>query len=398
MRAAQDEGLEAGGRRAWLRRPRGRALVALAALLVAGGGWRAGGWGIERPPRDGTREGTVPPASSPTVEAAVPVEVDTVLRGPLVLAVEAVGRAEASRAARLAAPAAGTVAAVLVAPGQAVSAGRPLVALDDGPSALAVRRAEVERDAALLRYRDLTLLDEDGVLDPAAREARRAAARVASGLAGAEVALEVARRELAAATVRAPFAGVIARVEARAAEAVEGGRLLVEVVDLDPVRVRARAPEGELRWLAPGAPAAVRFPALDATLEGRVTAVDPVVDPESGTGGVTIVVPNPEGRILPGMYARARIDGRTFTDRLTVPAEAIVEREGRALVFVFRPDPAAAAGTGSAEWVWVEPGATNGERVALREDGEGPPPAPGALVVTAGRATLVHGARVRIVR
>ena len=74
---------------------------------------------------------------------------------------------------------------------------------------------------------------------------------------------------------------------------------------------------------------------------------------------VTVIVPNPDARILPGMYATARLDARRFPDRILVPRQAVVERYRRQLVFLFEGEGDA----GTAMWQYVSTGLDNGTYV-----------------------------------
>ncbi|HYL21840.1 MAG TPA: efflux RND transporter periplasmic adaptor subunit, partial [Gemmatimonadales bacterium] len=67
---------------------------------------------------------------------------------------------------------------------------------------------------------------------------------------------------------------------------------------------------------------------------GRVSFVWPVVDAQSRTGRVRVVLPNPHGALKPGMYATLFFDARVGADALSVPAEAVVMTGERNLVFV----------------------------------------------------------------
>lgn len=329
------------------------------------------------------------------VTIPAPVQVDTVRSGTLVLEVSATGQTTASRQAAIAARLAGRVAALPYSEGSRVPAGAPLLRLDPRDYDLAVRQAEAEVDEARARFREMTLFD-DRIEDESVRLERVEAARARSGLARAEVALERARHELAQTTVAAPFPGFVADVVASPGEFVAAGEEVLTLVDLHPIRVEVQVPESELRWLAVGGGARVRLPALpDEEYAGQIAAINPVVDPESRTGRVTVSVSNPEATIRPGMYARVTLEGRSFADRVLVPREALVEREGRTLVFLFQPLPDA-PGQGVAKWVYVTPGLGNTREVELVAIDETPLAEPGSTVIVGGNYTLVHDARVQV--
>ncbi len=121
-----------------------------------------------------------------------------------------------------------------------------------------------------------------------------------------------------------------------------------------------------------------------------------MINPATRTARVTVVLPNPEGAVKPGMYARVRIAARLYANRTMVPREAILERDNRTLVFVFEPE-APNSSQGLAKWTYVSTGLEN-EDFAEIVPGEGTTMLePGQLVLTEGHYTLIHDARVRVV-
>lgn len=373
-------------------------LVVLGLLWMEGPRWRSDAdASSEREESAGASTGEGPEARPGEAGLAIPVTVDTVRHGTLTLTVSATGQTEASDRAPVAARAGGRIETLFVTEGDLVARGQVLARMDPREHLLAVRQAEADVAEAEARFRETTLFD-DRIEDAGIRKERARAARVRSGLDRAEIALSRARLDLSSTALRAPFSGGVADVIVDEGEAVAAGEDLLSVVDVDPILVEVQVVERELRWLEPGGHAEITLPAFpDTVLSGRIRSINPVVDPETRTVRVTVVVPNPEGRVLPGMFARVGLEGRRLEDRVMVPEEAIVERDERTLVFVFEPIPDGAPGEGLARWVYVAAGLSNGRYVELVDTEETDPPPPGALVITDGSYTLIHDARVRIV-
>jgi membrane fusion protein, multidrug efflux system len=190
--------------------------------------------------------------------------------------------------------------------------------------------------------------------------------------------------------VRTPFAGRVASLNVVEGQLVRQGDELMTLVDLDPVRVEAQVLEGELAHLAPGARARVRFSAFsDEEFLGTVETINPLVDEQTRTARVTVLVPNRAGRILPGMYARVEVEARRIPDRILVPRSAILERDRRTMLFVYED--------GRAKWRYVTTGLENEEFVEIREHPDTDMVRPGEVVLTAGHFTLTHDATVRLV-
>jgi RND family efflux transporter MFP subunit len=328
------------------------------------------------------------PATAFATDVAIAVEGAEVVRGDLVLSVTAAGQAEAWRRTRLTAEVSGRVARVPVREADRVARGAVVLAIDPVDYALALEEAEARRARAEADYRERTLFDQG--LDADVRAERERAARIRSGLDEVELAVRKARLDLERTRVRTPFAGRIASLNVVAGQLVRGGDELMTLVDLDPLRVQARVLEGELAHLAPGARARVRFSAFpDLDFAGVIETINPLVEEQTRTARVTVLVPNPDGRILPGMYARVELEARRIPDRVLVPRAAILERDRRAMLFVHED--------GRAKWRYVTTGLENEHVVEIREHPDTDMVRPGEVVLTAGHFTLTHDAAVRVV-
>jgi membrane fusion protein, multidrug efflux system len=321
-------------------------------------------------------------------DVAIAVEAADVVRGDLVLSVTAAGQAEAWRRTRLTAEVAGRVLQVPVRESERAGAGALVLALDPVDYELALEEAEARRARVEADYRERTLFDH--TLDPDVRTERERAARIRSGLDEAELALRKARLDLERTRVRAPFAGRIASLNAVPGQLVRQGDELMTLVDLDPIRVHVQVLEGELAHLTPGARARVTFSAFpDQGFGGTVETINPIVEEQTRTARVTVLVPNRGGLVLPGMYARVEVEAQRVPDRILVPRSAILERDRRTMLFVYED--------GRAKWRYVTTGLENEHYVEVREHPDTDIVHPGEVVLTAGHFTLTHDAAVRLV-
>lgn len=322
---------------------------------------------------------------------AIPVEGDTVRRGTMTLAVTAAGQAEANRRTRLLALVDGRVAELPVTENAAVSAGQLVLAIDTEDYRLALERARLGLEQREAEYRELTLFD-DRITDPALRAERDRAARIRSRVDEARLDVQKAELDLRRARVTAPFAGVIADLKVVPGQMVRAGDEIATVVHLDPIHVEVQVLEGDVGALRVGGRGRVTFAAMpDEPVEGAVRTINPVVDGTTRTARVTLAVPNPGRRILPGMYARVSLDSRAFADRLMVPRAAILERDRdrRKMLFVVED--------GTAQWKYVATGLENDRDVEIVPTDSTDAVEPGQVVLVRGHHTLTHGAPVRVV-
>lgn len=326
-------------------------------------------------------------------DVAIPVQGREAVRRELVMSVSAAGQAEAWQKTVLVAQVNGRIVRLPVREGDAVGGGQGVVALDGAEYQLAVEEAQAALRDAEGKYREATLFD-DQIEDADVRRDRAAASRTRSGMETAEVRLRRARLDLARTRLASPFAGRVASLKVVPGQWVRQGDELMTVVDLDPIRVEVQVLESEIAHLTPGRTADVAFAAFpDERFAGRIQTINPIVESGTRTARVTVLVPNPDGRILPGMYARVSLEARRYADRVLVPRSAVLERDRRTMLFVYEP-----SGTdGLAKWRYVTTGMQNDSLVEILSQGvDTDSVRPGETVLTEGHYTLIHDARVRL--
>ena len=378
-------------------------VVVVLAAAAAGVGWRL----LQNGASEGVAEtavaestpaladGEAAGAFSATV--AQPVSGAGVRRDTLWIRVRAAGQAEAWRRTTLSAQVEGVVRAIPRSENDVVVEGAALVQIDTVPYALDVAQAQADLRVAETDYRQRILFDDE-IEDPSLRAERERIARSTSGLDQAEVAVRRAELQLERAGVRAPYGGRLADLRVVEGQHVTAGTELLTVVDLDPIKVEVQVLEAELGTLSEGRRAEVRFAAFPGEVfRGAIRTINPVVDPESRTGRVTVVLSNPEGRIKPGMYAEVALDAEALPDRILVPRTAILERgEGRrrTMLFVYEEGPRG----GLAKWRYVNPGRENDTYVEILAEGpEQGIVEPGETVLVDGHHYLAHDTPVRLV-
>jgi RND family efflux transporter MFP subunit len=328
--------------------------------------------------------------ATPASAISLPVVGEQVTWGDLVLTVPTTGQVRSGAVATLRAEAAGTVAEVLVVPGQRVARGQALVRLDPRPFDLAVDEAEAAVAQAEVQYND-NIIPDSIVSGKAPSEERRANALARSGLQGARVRFERAKLDRDRATITAPFAGVIDRVNVAAGERLTAGNEVTTIVDVNDLRIEASVLEHDLPLIRAGGQAVITSSAAPGRhIIGRVAAVLPMIDSTTRAGRALVRFRN-DGSLRPGMYADVRLESTRLANRTMVPAAAILERDGRTLVFVVQD--------GRAKWTYLTAGRSNGAETEVLPDsstGEIPVKA-GDMVLVEGHLTLTHDAPVRVV-
>ena len=234
--------------------------------------------------------------------------------GAAVLALPAAVEADPARVANILAPLTGRVLALKVGLGQRVKRGQVLLVLASGDFAQATSDEEKARDAvdlarkALERARGVQAAGGSAVKDletaqsaynQAEAELTRARTRMLS-LGGAGGSHELA--------LRAPQDGVVTALAiANGAVVSDSTATLMTVTNLDHVFVTANVAEDDIGKVGPGAAADIVLTADPGRpLHGRVGERDAVVQPDTRRQKIRIALPNPGGRLMPGMYATVR--------------------------------------------------------------------------------------------
>ena len=382
-----------------------RTLPALVLALFAGSlvaaCWKPGaaaGDTTKSPAKAGTKSASKAGAAADTAGAAssseskvnLPVVAEDVRDGDLVLTVNTTGQVRSDAESKLKAEVGGTVQKVNIRPGDRVKAGQPLVVLDQRPFDLAVRTAEVSLQEADLRAKD-NYVPDSIVSGKGPSPERRANAELRNGVTRARVAVEQAKLDRDKATTIAPFDGVVDKVSVAAGERVGAGQDLTTIVDIDHLRIEAAVLEHDLPLIKVGGDALVTSAAArDRSVNGKVVAVLPLVDSTTRAGRAYIRAPG-NGVLRPGMYADIRLEATRLLKRRLVPAKAVIERDGRPLVFIVK--------NGRAQWTYVTPGRSNGRETEILPDSATGqiPVKPGDKVITEGHLTLTHDAPVRVI-
>lgn len=268
------------------------------------------------------------------------------------------GRIEAAQTVEVRPRVSGTVDQVAFADGQEVQSGALLFLIDQRPyrAALAAAQSQLERATAAaqlarIQARRATALVEKNAISREEVDNRTAEqAQTRAEVRAATAALATAQLNLEFTEVRAPIAGRVGRALLTRGNLVQADQsLLTTLVSQDPVQVYFEPDEQSyLRYLAlaragaqPNANQTVRLGLVnEAGLphQGRLDFVDNRVNPATGTIRLRAVLPNPDRRFTPGLYARVQLDGGTVPAEVLIDERAVLTDQDRRYVYVLGPD------------------------------------------------------------
>jgi membrane fusion protein (multidrug efflux system) len=344
-------------------------LFTLLLLAVAAGGY----WYL-RPNSEGTA-----PAGVVTPSPAVPVEVATAATEELVLSIPAVGTLRSNESVQVSPEIAGRIVELKADEGAAVAAGDSIAMLDQ--SIYAAQIAEVQARISLSES------NYERARELLARQAgtQRALDEAEAQLKADRADLLVAQALLDKTVVRAPFDGVLGLRRISVGQYIEAGDVIVNLESIDPLKVDFRVPEIYFRQTTVDQAVTVTVDALgNEPVLGTVYAIDPLVDENGRSLVLRAQIPNDEGRLRPGLFARIELIYDRRAGALMVPEAALVPIGRNSYVYRIENDVA--------KLVQIEVGQRLRGRVEVTAG-----LAAGDVVVTAGQLRLYDGAEVVIV-
>jgi HlyD family secretion protein len=288
----------------------------------------------------------------------------------------ATGYVVAQRKAAVASKATGRLEWLGVREGSVVRAGEVLARLENRDVA-----AQMEQAAANIKVAEANLEQGQAELNDAERQLRRSAelleknfvsaaahdtvvarhARAVAAISGQRAAIAAARANHRASQVaveqtliRAPFDGVVLTKNANVGDvitpfssALGSQAAVVTMADMSTLEVEADVSEANVGKVKLAQPCEIQLDALpDARFRGEVQRTVPTVDRAKATVTVKIRFVDTDPRILPEMSAKVaflshEVPKAENTPRVAVPASAVVERDGRKVVYIARDGKAA---------------------------------------------------------
>ena len=277
---------------------------------------------------------------------------------------------------------------ILVDEGQRVGKGQRVAVLDDVNTfqyETQVQNARANLQNVKADYdRAVTLLNIGGGTQQQVDAMNVQLVNARNALSQAERVLRNARENT---VLTSPISGVVTARNYDPGD-MTGTLPIVTIAQVQPLKIVINVTEADLPKISKGMAAEVTFDTYgEEKFQGRVATVMPTVDAASRTFGVEVTIPNSDGRILPGMFGRVRLNlGKA--DRVVVPDKAVVKQQGSGnhYVYVYNSD-------GTVSFRQVELGQRLGDEYELLSGVE-----PGSQVVINGQSKLANGKKVKLAK
>jgi len=298
-----------------------------------------------------------------------------------------IGTAQAIQGVTVSADLPGTVYKINFESGQAVHAGDVLVELDTRQERAQLAAAEAQRDLAKINFNRTQELVKQGVVARTEYDNTESQQKATEAQVG-EIKAAIERK-----TIRAPFTGVLGIRQINLGQYLAAGAAIVPLQALNPIYVNFGVPQQSAPQVRGGRALHVTSDDLPGIqFNGRVTAVDSVVSEATRNIQVQATVPNPQGKLRPGMYVQVQVILGESRSVITLPASAINYAPYGDSVFVVSDltDPKGKTYRGVRQQV-VKLEGSRGDQVAVVSGLN-----PGDEVVTSGVFKLRNGAPVQV--
>ncbi|HEY5794795.1 MAG TPA: efflux RND transporter periplasmic adaptor subunit [Bosea sp. (in: a-proteobacteria)] len=326
------------------------------------------------------KQGSAPAqAAAPAARAAgVPVEVAKIERATVNEEVEALGTLAADESVVIAPEIAGRVTALGFKEGERVEKGQLLVKLDTAILDAELKQLQADLGLARDTYERNRSLSQRGVGTQVALD------EATAKLAAAEARVQLSQAKLAQSAMMAPFSGVVGLRAVSVGDYVSVGKTLITLTNIDPIKVDFRVPEIFLAQVKLGQTISLKVDAVPGRdFQGRIFAVDPVVDVNGRAIKLRATVPNGDLVLKPGLFARITIVVDRRENALLVPESAVVPDGVGKIVYI--------VDNGKAKRVPVELGKRLPGKVEIIKG-----LTPQMIVVSSGQMRLRDGSTVSI--
>jgi len=262
--------------------------------------------------------------------------------------------------------------------GEQVKKGELLARIDVAALKTIISRAEASAELAKDLYDRRKTLFDRGIVHKEALE------RAKTDKALAESDLVKAKVEYDRGFPHSPISGMVNYLHVDEGEFVNRGQPMVELVNVDKIKIHVNVPELDVRYLKKGQDVMVTIDAFpDLRLDGKVDFVSYKADPATKTFWVRVLIDNKNHEIRPGMIARVAFLRRMIPDALSAPLFAIQDKGGERLLFV-EEDGIARART-------ISIGVIERDRVQITDGLK-----PGDHLIVTGQRDVEEGMKVQV--
>lgn len=317
-------------------------------------------------------------------EPSNPITVELTEPKDWIPTIEAVGFIEPAQGVTLTNQTAGVITSIQFESGQTVQAGKTLVVLESDVEKANLKSAQARLPAAKAKFeRYKGLFNKGSLSQEAYDDAQAAYLSLSADLESLKAAVE--KR-----TIQAPFDGIVGIRNIYLGQYLQAATEIVQLEDISRMRFHFSIPQTEISRITSGQTVDIFVDSYpNQSFTGSITAIEPAVNPLSGLIQVEADIPNSDGKLRSGMFARASIRLPTLSNQIAISQTAITYTlYGDSVYVVVEQDN----GDQRVEQRVVEVGERRGSIAhilsGLREN---------ETIVTSGQVRLSNGSKVHVV-
>ena len=237
------------------------------------------------------------------------------------------GQVEANQNILVSPMASGRVTRILVREGQQVKAGTLLAQIDDAVMRSSIEEVKTSLELATIMYnKQKELWEQEIGTEVQYLTAQNQKESLERRLATLEEQLDLSR-------IKAPIAGTVDEILPKVGEMVSPGMPAFRIVNARDLSLKASLSEAYIPYVRPGDKVEVNFPALQRSIEARVSTVGQFIDPQDRTFEVEVGLPSSPD-FKPNMFGEIAINDRNIRDAIVVPLPLIQQSERGPFVYV----------------------------------------------------------------
>ena len=223
----------------------------------------------------------------------------------------------------------GQVVSILVEEGQYVNKGQVLVKLDDRDYQLRLESIEANYNLALIDQKRISGLADKKIA--AATDLDKINAQLKS----LKSQLNEAKLALERTKIKAPISGRLNEIEAKKGDWMGIDKPVAQILQIGSVKVTVGIPESDVYSVFDLKEADITIEALgNITVKGKKIFLSRSPGTMARLYNLEFAVPNPEGKILPGMFARVEIVKKTFENAIVIPLYAVITQQNDKFVYI----------------------------------------------------------------
>jgi membrane fusion protein, multidrug efflux system len=223
----------------------------------------------------------------------------------------------------------GRVIKIMVKEGEMVQKGQVMVELDSRDYTSILERIEANHKLATIEHNRMTELYKRNIA--AANEVDKLDAQ----LKDLDAQMKSAKLALERTKITAPISGRLNEIEAKVGDWMSVDKQVAQILQIGEVKVTVGIPESDVSAVTDLKDADIVIEALDKLkVKGKKYFLSRQPRDLARLYNLELVVANPDGRILPGMFARVELVKKRFEDTLAVPLYAVISQNGKNFVYL----------------------------------------------------------------